>query len=70
MKKISLIKQKYDENPFADEAGFRVPMRKKTEILETQAPTAIMSGTERLSVGEIRRITTVDSDPFVKGLHR
>lgn len=66
MKKISLIKQKYDENPFADEAGFRVPIRKKSEILETQAPTALVSGNERISVGEIRRITTVDSEPFVK----
>lgn len=64
--KISLIKQKYDENPFADEAGFRVPIRKKSEILETQAPTALVSGDERISVGEIRRITTVDSEPFVK----
>ncbi|WP_108503577.1 hypothetical protein [Paracoccus indicus] len=66
MRKISLIKKKYDENPFADEAGFRVPVRRRSEVLETQAPTALISGDERIAVAEIRRITTVDSEPFVK----
>ena len=66
MGKVSRIKQRYDENPFADSEGFKVPLRRKSEVIETRAATAITVGDEKLAVGEIRRITTVDSDPFVK----
>lgn len=65
-KKQSLIKQRYDENPFATEDGFRVPLRAKSEVVETQGPAALTVGEEKLSVAEIRRIKTVDSEPFVK----
>lgn len=64
--KTSLIKQRYDENPFASETGFRVPVRRKTERIETRGPASIVSGDERISLAEIRSIKTVDSDPFVK----
>ena len=63
---MSLIKRKYDENPFASEDGFAVPMRQKSEIIQTEAPAAVAVGDEKISVAQIRRITTVDSDPFVK----
>lgn len=65
-KEVSLIKRKYDENPFASEEGFAVPMRQKSEIIQTEAPAAVTVGDEKISVAQIRRITTVDSDPFVK----
>lgn len=62
----SLLKQRYAENPFATAEGFRVPVRNKTEVIQTDAPTAITIGEERVAIAQIRRITTVDSDPFVK----
>lgn len=65
-KEVSLIKQKYEENPFATEEGFSVPLRQKSQVIQTEGPAAITVGDERISVAQIRRITTVDSDPFVK----
>jgi len=62
----SLIKQRYAENPFATEDGFRVPIRNKSEIIQTDGPAAVTVGNEQIAVAQIRRITTVDSDPFVK----
>jgi hypothetical protein len=62
----SLLKQRYAENPFATAEGFRVPIRNKTEVIQTDAPAAITVGEERVAIAQIRRITTVDSDPFVK----
>lgn len=65
-KKPSLLKQKYAENPFASEDGFRVPLTKKSEVIETDGPASISVGEEQIAVAQIRRIKTVDSDPFVK----
>lgn len=65
-KEVSLIKQKYEANPFATEEGFSVPLRQKSQVIQTEGPAAITVGDERISVAQIRRITTVDSDPFVK----
>lgn len=64
--KVSLIKQRYAENPFVAEEGFQVPLRTKTEVIQTDAPAALKVGDEQIAVAQIRRITTVDSDPFVK----
>ena len=66
MKKPSLLKRRFDENPFASEEGFRVPVRMKSERIETQGPAAVTVGGEQISIAEIRSIRTVDSDPFVK----
>lgn len=65
-KKPSLLKQRYEENPFASEEGFRVPVRTKAERIETHGPAAVTVGDEQISIAEIRSIKTVDSDPFVK----
>lgn len=64
--RVSLIKRRYAENPFATEDGFRVPIRNKTEVIQTDGPAAVTVGDEQIAVAQIRRITTVDSDPFVK----
>lgn len=65
-KKISLLKQRYEENPFATEEGFRIPIKRKSEVIQTQGPAAVTVGEEKISVAEIRSIKTVDSEPFVK----
>ncbi len=65
-KPISLLKQRYQENPFATEEGFRVPLKKKSEQLMTEGPAAVMVNDEQIAVAQIRRIKTVDSAPFVK----
>lgn len=64
--KVSLMKQRYEENPFASEDGFRIPMKNKSEVIQTDGPASITVGEEQIAVGQIRRIKTVDSDPFVK----
>lgn len=64
--RVSLIKQRYAENPFATDEGFRVPIKNKSEIIQTDGPAAVTVGDEQIAVAQIRRITTVDSDPFVK----
>lgn len=66
MKKPSLLKTRYAENPFINEEGFSVPLRKKTEVIQTEGPAAVTVGEEKIAIAQIRRITTVDSDPFVK----
>lgn len=65
-KKPSLLKQRYDENPFATEEGFRIPTKRKNEVIQTDGPVGISVGDEQIAVAQIRRIKTVDSDPFVK----
>lgn len=65
-KNMSLLKQRYAENPFATDDGFRVPTKSKTEVIQTDGPAAVTVGKEQIAVAQIRRITTVDSDPFVK----
>lgn len=64
--RVSLIRQRYAENPFATEEGFRVPIRNKTEVIQTDGPAAVVVGNEQIAVAQIRKITVVDSDPFVK----
>lgn len=64
--RVSLIKQRYAENPFVSEDGFRIPVRNKTEVIQTDGPAAVMVGDEQIAVAQIRKITTVDSEPFVK----
>lgn len=64
--RVSVIKQRYAENPFASEEGFRIPIKNKSEVIQTDGPAAVTVGDEQISVAQIRRIKTVDSDPFVK----
>lgn len=66
MKKPSLLKTRYAENPFINGDGFSVPLRKKAEVIQTEGPAAVTVGDEKIAIAQIRRITTVDSDPFVK----
>lgn len=65
-KPISLLKKRYEDNPFASEDGFKVPIRKKSEVMVTEGPARVTVGDEHLSMAQIRRIKTVDSAPFVK----
>lgn len=64
----SILKRKYRENPFLSSPTFTVPMRHKSETLETAGPLAVMSTEtgEVLEVAEIRRRKVVDSGRFVK----
>ena len=66
MKKPSLLKTRYAENPFINGDSFSVPLKKKAEVIQTEGPAAVTVGDERITIAQIRRITTVDSDPFVK----
>ena len=66
MSSKSLMKQRYEENPFAVEDGFRIPMRNKSEIIQTDGPASVTVGDEKIAVAQIRKITTVDAEPFVK----
>ena len=65
-KSKSLLKVRYSENPFATEDGFRVPIRNKSEVIQTEGPASVNVGDEKIAVAQIRKITTVDSDKFVK----
>ena len=67
MKKPSLLKTRYAENPFINGDSFSVPLKKKAEVIQTeggQQPSPLV--TKGIAIAQIRRITTVDSDPFVK----
>lgn len=64
--KVSLMKQRYEENPFASEEGFRIPIKNKSEVIQTDGPASLTVGDEQIAVAQIRRIKMVDSDPFVK----
>lgn len=64
--RVSLIRQRHAENPFATDEGFRVPTRTKSEVIQTDGPASVMVGEERIAIAQIRKIKTVDSDPFVK----
>jgi|TARA_R110002020_G_C16308727_1_gene773648 hypothetical protein len=65
-KPVSLLKKRYEDNPFANEEGFKVPIRRKSEVMMTEGPAKVVVGDEHLSMAQIRRIKTVDSAPFVK----
>ncbi len=43
--RVSLIRQRYAENPFATEEGFRVPIRNRSEVIQTDGPAAVVVGT-------------------------
>lgn len=64
--KVSLLKQRYEDNPFATGEGFRVPVRSRSEVIETAGPVTLSVGEERLEAAEIRRVKAVDTEPFVK----
>jgi hypothetical protein len=66
MSSKSLIKQRHAENPFATPEGFRVPIRRKNEIIQTDGPASVTVGNEKIAVAQISRITAVDGEPFVK----
>ena len=66
MKKPSLLKTRYAENPFINEEVQRSAEEEKTEVIQTEGPAAVTVGEEKIAIAQIRRITTVDSDPFVK----
>lgn len=62
-----ILRIKYKENPFIEGSVFQVPMKTKSETLETAGPLAIVSQDgEILNTAEIRRKTVVDSERFVK----
>lgn len=65
-----ILRKKYDENPFmADPAKrFQVPTRSKFHKMDTAGPLAVVDSAtgETTSVAEIRRVTTVDAERFVK----
>lgn len=63
---VSLIKKRYDENPFIVEGGFTVPLRKRSEVIETRGPASVVVDGQQIAVAQIRQIKTVDSDRFVK----
>lgn len=66
-KPSGILRTKYKENPFITSGVFRVPMKTKSETLETAGPLAVVSQDgEALQVAEIRRRKVVDSDRFVK----
>ena len=52
--------------PFITGDSFSVPLKKRAEVIQTEGPAAVTVGDEKIAVAQIRRITTVDSDPFVK----
>lgn len=64
----SILRKKYKENPFVQDGTFSVPMRSKTDVLETAGPMVLTDSNtgEAIDVAEIRRRKTVDTDKFVK----
>lgn len=62
----SVLKTRYSENPFATEDGFKIPIRNKSEVIQTDGPASVNVGDEKIAVAQIRKITTVDSEHFVK----
>jgi len=62
----SVLKYRYSENPFASEDGFKIPVRNKSEVIQTDGPASVNVGDEKIAVAQIRKITTVDSERFVK----
>lgn len=63
-----ILKKKYAENPFVDGGVFSVPMRHRSEVVETAGPLQVVekdSG-EAIEIAEIRRKRVVDTDRFVK----
>lgn len=63
-----ILKTKYKENPFVEGTSFTVPIRSRSEVLDTAGPlqvTATQTG-ETLEVAQIRRVKNVDTESFVK----
>ena len=66
-KAISLIKKKYAENPFANEDGFSVPIRKKTEVIQTEGPASVTVGDEKIAVAPDTQNHDSRQRPFREG---
>ncbi|MDE3240993.1 MAG: hypothetical protein KGN33_18710 [Paracoccaceae bacterium] len=64
----SIIKTKYAENPFTLAGVFTVPKKMKGTRVQTVGPMAVTDSHtgETMGVAEIRKVTEVDSDRFVK----
>lgn len=64
----SILKRKYKENPFVKGSNFVLPMRNRTERLETSGPLHVTDSAtgESMDVAQISRVRTVDSEKFVK----
>lgn len=64
----SVLQKKYEESPFMAEGRFQVPIRNKSEKLDTAGPLALMDTQtgEVQDVAEVRRVRNVDSERFVK----
>jgi hypothetical protein len=61
------LQKKYEQNPFVEGNVFKVPMKQRSERLETAGPMAVISSDgEVMETAEIRRKKVVDSDRFVK----
>ena len=68
MSSSSILKTKYRENPFVTEGRFSIPMRHKSEVVETAGPLQIIASEtgEVMDVAEIRKRKVVDTERFVK----
>lgn len=64
----SVLKKKYEDNPFVADGRFHVPTRAKHTRLDTAGPLALTDSKtgETVDVAEVRRVREVDSDRFVK----
>lgn len=64
----SVLKKKYEDNPFIADGRFHVPTRAKHTRLDTAGPLALTDSKtgETVDVAEVRRVREVDSDRFVK----
>lgn len=64
----SVLQTKYEESPFIQDGRFQVPIRNRSEKLDTAGPLALMDTKtgELQDVAEVRRVRTVDSERFVK----
>ena len=63
-----ILKKKYRENPFTAEGRFQVPVRNKSERIDTAGPLALVDTVtgEAQDVAEVRRVKMVDPERFVK----
>ena len=49
----SVLKMRYSENPFATEDGFKIPIRNKSEVIQTDGPASVNVGDEKIAVAQI-----------------
>ena len=64
----SLLKLKYDTNPFVSEDRFVVPTRRSSgeKIITAQGPVNLHIGDETVEAAQITTVREVDTDVFVK----